>query len=282
MQLVTCSGPSPVRASSFRSALRRFASLASLLIAAILIGCQPSGSGEARAAGRSADPPIRALYVTGGGFHDFVAQQEIVPPGIAERANVEWTLDRTAGTETDALIARHEDAAWADEFDVVVYNMSFSFVVDPEWIERIAHAHRDRGVGAVLLHGAVHSYRRSETDAWRELMGAASHRHDGQREFTVEWLAPEHPIVRGLPEQWGPGVDELYEIDRTWPTLTPLAQAWSVESERYHPVVWTNRYGDARVFVTTMGHNNETMADPVYLEMVTRGLLWTLGRLGTE
>jgi uncharacterized protein len=282
MRIARYARPLAIRSRSRKEAFRRRPPLVFLCLAAVLVGCQRTGSADARAASRSDETPIRALYITGGGFHDFVAQEQIVPRGIAERTNIEWTVDHTAGTETDALIARHEDTAWADEFDVVVYNMSFSFVVDPAWIERIAHAHRDHGVGAVLLHGAAHSYRRSETDAWRELMGAASHQHDRQREFTVEWVAPEHPIVQGLPEQWGPGIDELYEIERTWPTLTPLAQAWSVESEQYHPVVWTNTYGDARVFVTTMGHNNETMADPVYLDLVTRGLLWTLGRLETE
>jgi type 1 glutamine amidotransferase len=226
--------------------------------------------------------PIRALYVTGGGFHDFVAQERIVPPGIAARANVVWTIDRTADTSTAALIARHRDTRWAEEFDVVVYNMSFSFVVDPQWIERIAHAHRDEGVAAVILHGATHSYRRSTTDAWRELMGAASMRHDRQRELRLERLTAGHPIVQGLPREWGPGSDELYNIDRTWPTATPLVQAWSVEGETHHPVVWTNTYGKARVFVTTLGHSNRTMSDPAYLDLVTRGLLWTLGRLEAD
>jgi uncharacterized protein len=225
------------------------------------------------------DRPIRALYITGGGFHDFVTQQAIVPPGIAARTNIEWTIDHTAGTSTEILIPRHAETRWADEFEVVVYNMSFSHVIDAEWIERIAHTHRDKGVAAVLLHGAVHSYRRSDTDAWRELTGAASYRHDQQREFRVEPLAPDHPVMRGLPEGWGPGIDELYEIEKLWPTVTPLARAWSVESEEYHPVIWTNTYGKARIFVTTLGHNNETMADPVYLDLVTRGLLWALGRL---
>lgn len=227
----------------------------------------------------TAQEPIRALYVTGGGFHDFVAQEEIIPPGIAARTPVEWTIDHSAGTSTDTLIARHRDTAWADEFDVVVYNMSFSHVVDPEWIDRIAHAHRDRGVPAVILHGATHSYRRSTTTSWKELMGAESMRHDSQRDFRIERLAPEHPIIEDLPVEWGPGVDELYELVRTWPSMTPLAQAWSVQTEDHHPVIWTNTYGDARVFVTTLGHNNRTMADPEYLDLVTRGLLWTLGRL---
>ncbi len=225
---------------------------------------------------------IRALYVTGGGFHDFTAQKQIVPPGIAARTNIVWTIDHTADTSTKMLISRHQTTTWADSFDVVVYNMSFSFVIDPQWIERIAHAHRDKGVAAVILHGATHSYRRSTTDAWRELMGAASMRHDTQREFRLERLIADNPIVKGLPKGWGPGSDELYNIDKTWPSTTPLVQAWSTEGEKHHPVAWTNTHGKARVFVTTMGHTNRTMSDPVYLDLVTRGLLWTVGKLAAD
>ena len=43
--------------------------------------------------------------------------------------------------------------------------------------------------------------------------------------------------------------------------------------------VWTNQYGKGRVFATTVGHYNETMAEPKYLDMVTRGLLWSVNRL---
>jgi type 1 glutamine amidotransferase len=244
------------------------------LLVSLCLGAIPAPAQQTR--------PIRALYVTGGGFHDFVALEQIVPPGISARTNIVWTIDHTDGKSTDTLIARHRNTAWADEFDVVVYNMSFSFVVDPQWIERIAYAHRDKGVAAVILHGAVHSYRRSTTDAWRELMGAASMRHDAQREFRLERVSADHPIVKSLPKEWSPGMDELYNIDRTWPTTTVLAQAWSIEGDKHHPVAWTNTFGKAKVFVTPMGHNNRTMADSAYLDLVTRGLLWTVGKLAAD
>ena len=223
--------------------------------------------------------PIRALYVTGGGFHEFVKQEAIVPPAIARTANVTWTIDHTAGTSTEVLIDRHKDTAWTREFDVVLYNMSFSYVVDVAWIERLAQAHRDSGVGAVILHGAVHSYRRSTTRAWGELMGAFSMRHDSQRPLTVQTVAPAHPIMRGVPEKWVTTPEELYELERVWPTMTPLAQAYSQESSKTFPLIWTNTYGKARVFVTSLGHNTAMMEDPVYLALVTRGFLWTTGHL---
>ena len=55
------------------------------------------------------------------------------------------------------------------------------------------------------------------------------------------------------------------------------------ETEENHfddVVVWTNLYnGKAKVFATTIGHNNITCADPKYLDLVTRGLLWSVGKL---
>jgi type 1 glutamine amidotransferase len=231
--------------------------------------------------GAGAPPAIRALYVTGGGFHDFVTQETIVPPGVAARAKVkiDWTIDHTAGKSTEVLIERHKNTEWTKAFDVVLYNMSFSHVVDREWIERLARAHHDSGVGAVILHGAVHSYRRSESRAWGELMGAFSMRHDAQRPLTVEAVAKDHPILRGLPEKWETTPEELYELERVWPNMTPLADAYSIESKKRYPIIWTNTHGKARVFVTSLGHNTKMIADPVYLDLVTRGLLWTVGRL---
>ena len=48
-------------------------------------------------------------------------------------------------------------------------------------------------------------------------------------------------------------------------------------------VVWTNIYnGKTRVFATTLGHNNETVADARYLDLITRGLLWSVDKLDDE
>lgn len=222
---------------------------------------------------------LRGLYVTGGGFHEFVKQETILPPGIASRVDIQWTIDHTAGTSTQVLIDRHKDTAWTSQFDVVLYNMSFSHVVDVEWIERLAHAHRDSGVAAVILHGAVHSYRRSTTRAWGELMGAFSMRHDAQRPLTVKTLAAGKAIMGDAPDPWVTTPEELYELEQVWPTMTPIAEAYSIESKKTYPVAWTNTHGKARVFVISLGHNTEIIASPTYLDVVSRGLLWTVNRL---
>jgi type 1 glutamine amidotransferase len=260
-----------------------WSALLATLLASAFVMASADDDGAAAQQGRrglaDAPRPIRALYVTGGGFHEFVKQEGILPPALSKRARIDWTIDHTAGTSTEVLIERHKNTDWTKDFDVVLYNMSFSFVVDVPWIERLAHAHRDSGVGAVILHGAVHSYRRSESKAWGELMGAFSMRHDAQRPLTVEIVAPNHPIMRGMPNPWQTSKEELYELERVWPSMTPLAEAHSVESNKRYPLIWANTSGKARVFVTSLGHNTEIIENPVYLDLVARGLLWTVGHL---
>ena len=49
-------------------------------------------------------------------------------------------------------------------------------------------------------------------------------------------------------------------------------------------VAWTNLYGPnkTRIFSTTIGHNNDTVSDPRYLDLVTHGLLWSAGKLNDD
>ncbi|MNR46026.1 hypothetical protein D3C85_1649410 [compost metagenome] len=46
-------------------------------------------------------------------------------------------------------------------------------------------------------------------------------------------------------------------------------------------VAWTNIFGPkkTKVFATTIGHNNTTISDARYLDLVTRGLLWVTGKI---
>jgi len=48
--------------------------------------------------------------------------------------------------------------------------------------------------------------------------------------------------------------------------------------------IWTNEYTDkkTKVFSTTIGHNNSTVEDPRYLDLVSNGILWATDKLGNE
>lgn len=224
--------------------------------------------------------PIKALLVTGGGFHDYTAQKKTLTEGISARTNIEWTVLQE-GTTREHKHSIYENADWAKGYDIIVHNECFGMVADPVFIERVAAPHK-AGVPAVVLHATVHSYRNVPNDSWREILGMKSMSHEGRRDLTVKMLKADHPVMRGFPEGWVSKQDELYKIEKTWDTVVPLAKSYGEETKQEHVVIWLNTVGKTRVFATTLGHSDETMKTEVFLDLVTRGILWTLGKLGED
>ena len=75
---------------------------------------------------------------------------------------------------------------------------------------------------------------------------------------------------------------ELYKIEHVWDNCTPLAVAYGEDTKQDHFVAWVNKFGNARVFGTSLGHHNETMNSDVWLGLVSRGVLWVTGKLGED
>ena len=226
--------------------------------------------------------PLKALMIAGGCCHDYPNQNLILSAGVSERARVEWTLVNQGGTARDVKIPIYGKPDWADGYDVVVHNECFGGVEDANWLDRIVDVHKTKGVPAVFIHCSLHSYRAAKTDEWRKLMGARSMNHERRRPLNVVNLQAAHPIMKTFPPVWKTPDGELYKIMETFPNLVPLAKAFGQDTQMDHVCVWLNEYGKARVFTTTLGHHNVTMRDPVYLDLVTRGILWVTGKLGAD
>ena len=88
--------------------------------------------------------------------------------------------------------------------------------------------------------------------------------------------------MKGFPKVWPTPNGELYKIEKKWPNMTPLAHAFGQDTKKFHTCIWKNEYGAARVFGMSLGHHNETMRSDVYLDVLTRGLLWTVNRLESD
>lgn len=223
--------------------------------------------------------PLRALLITGGCCHDFTHQKDLLATGISARANVTWTILFDPNDTREHMLPVYENPDWAKGFDVIVHDECYGYVTNVAFIQRITSAHSN-GVPAVTLHCATHSYRLAPTDEWRKLLGVSSYQHEKLRAFTVTNTLPDHPIMRGFPTRWDNAPDEMYEIKKLWPNCVGLAKGLGTTGE--HVCVWANQYGRARVFGTTLGHSNATVSDPVYLDLLTRGLLWACGKLDDQ
>ena len=234
--------------------------------------------------------PIRALLVLGGCCHDYKKQQELLTKGISARANVQWAISYDPDTGTKHLNPWYEKEDWAKGFDVVVHDECCSDVKDIKTVEKILKPHKD-GLPAVVTHCGMHSYRTEgfpKTTPWFEFTGLASTGHGPQAPIDVTYVDAESPITKGFKD-WKTVNEELYNNSngKLLETAQPIAKGKQTfkmkdgkEVVAEAVCVWTNTYnGKTKVFSTTLGHNNETVGDARYLDLLARGLLWSVGKL---
>jgi len=226
---------------------------------------------------------LKGLLITGGCCHDYNNQKQIITEGLSQRVSISWDIVHEGGTGRDHKISVYKEAGWASQYDVIVHNECFGGVADDDFVKSIAAAHFE-GVPAIFVHCSLHSYRIAPTgaDAWRELIGVTSRRHEKHRGVLVQNVNQFNPIMKDFPTEWKTDNGELYIIERSWPNCVPLAQAYGTDTKKVHPVIWTNKFGEAKVFGTSLGHHNETMNNDVWLGVVSRGLLWTVGKLDED
>ncbi|MCB1234700.1 MAG: ThuA domain-containing protein [Verrucomicrobiae bacterium] len=260
------------------------AALACVAIALPLTTAQdqkPAGDGKKEKAA-----PLRALLVTGGCCHDYDAQKTILMAGIGERTPVKWDFVYEQYDGKEHRIGIYNDPDWAMGYDVVVHNECYGAVADDDFVNQITAGHLKAKAAAVFLHCSMHSYRAAATNEYRKLIGVSSFNHGAKNPIAVTKLA-SHPVIDPVPADWVTPNGELYNTNpkthpdaKIWDSATALAQGKVVSTPEPQICVWVNEYEGVRTFGTTIGHHNETMADPVYLDLVTRGVLWATGRLG--
>jgi type 1 glutamine amidotransferase len=252
-----------------------------------------------------APAPLKVLLVAGGCCHDYPGQSEVLKAGIESIINAEVTVDFNPDTSTEATFARYESADWADEFDVIIHDECSANVTDPDYVNRILDAHRG-GVPAVNLHCGMHSYRWGEfrepvesgadNAGWYEMIGIQSSSHGPKAPIDVTFTDKKHPITVGMKD-WTTIDEELYNNVQVFESGKGLASGSQMQmpkkkkGEKADPnakpaeataiVAWTSEYGPkkTKIFSTTLGHFTETVADDRYLDLVTRGILWTTGKI---
>lgn len=241
--------------------------------------------------------PIRALLIAGGCCHDYAVQKDLLKQGIEERADVTVDIVYVADTSTNPPLPIYGNPDYAQGYDVVIHDECAADMKDPATVEGVLAPHR-AGIPAVNLHCAMHSYRTAADvkqpaepgtpDAlWFDFLGIQSSGHGPKKPLAIVYEKEWHPATAGLSD-WTTGDEELYNNIVVREGVQKLARGSQEPNDKpgftEAVVVWTYEYGPnkTRVFSTTLGHYNETVADPRYLDLVTQGLLWSVGRTDTD
>jgi type 1 glutamine amidotransferase len=209
---------------------------------------------------REIDPRLRAILEGSGQFEVHVEEE---PRGI--------TNETLAGYRI--LLLNYSD-----------YTPSLGMT----WPEQTREAYLQflkRGGGVVSFHVTLGSF--PEWPEFRKTLGIADNSkigHGPYHDFRIKVTAGETAIMRGIPESFA-GWGEIYNRIDLSPEVQVLARAWddpdnclpnhvSCGSGKDEPIIWTNRYGNGRVFVTTMGHDLKAISSPEFRTTLLQGMTW--------
>ena len=275
--------------------MRLFFPLVTLAVSAALFLAQ---------AADTAVKPLRVLIVAGGCCHEYDKQHLVLKEGIESRINAIVDVAYNPDKTTKATFEIYKAKDWSKDFDIIVHDECSADVTDPAYVNAILDAHK-AGKPAVNLHCAMHSYRwgkfgepvkaGADNASWYEMLGLQSTGHGPQQPIAIAFTDKENPIVKGLAD-WTTINEELYNNVQVLTAkglangtqkipekkdkagkVTPAKEVTSI-------VAWTNEFGPkkTRIFSTTIGHNNATVEDARYLDLVARGLLGSVGKLEAD
>jgi uncharacterized protein len=237
-------------------------------------------------------PKLQALIITGQsvGGHDWIVTTPVLKKALEDTGRFEVRVTeefRGAGLETLA------------PYDVVVVNYFDSGQPQLLWGDRANNALLDfvrSGKGLVLYHFSIAAfngwteYEKMSGGNWRPGNGHHSARHD----FAVDIKDANHPIMAGLKTPLLVQNDELYanlkwQPENTYHVLATAYDDHSLYDDKAsdarnkqsmsgvginEPILWTTPYGNGRVFVTALGHDGVTSAEPTFEVTFTRGAEW--------
>lgn len=161
------------------------------------------------------------------------------------------------------------------------------------------------GHGIIFFHSSIFLEAWSNPE-FTHLLGAYFDMRHGSRkalfdDMTVKITTKNHPITAGLEcDQWNTVQDDLFTLAKWHPKASVevlatvyddvnlykrvpehMQSSYSMDDEhKFHginteqPIAWSNRYGDGRVFVMTLGHGIDTIRRPGFVSLFCRGAEW--------
>lgn len=249
--------------------------------------------------------PMKALVVSGQNNHNWQVSHKVL----------KLILDNSGMFQTDIVLTpekggdMNEFKPEFDKYDVVVLDYNgdrWSASTDSAFLQYVRN-----GGGVVVYHAADNAFadwdefnRIIALGGWEgrnEKHGPYCYWDDGglvldetpgnggshgqQREYAMHCRNAEHPITKGLPDNWMHGKDEMYDSMRGPANIKDLLYSGKAEKEtggsgKEEPLVFTVDYGKARIFHIMLGHcgpteeDNPAMQCAGFQTLLLRGTEW--------
>jgi type 1 glutamine amidotransferase len=252
------------------------------------------------------EPPIRTLVITGAapyGYHPWEQNIELIKPRLEAFGITKPEYHIARGLED----WRKWDGNYSDyDAVVIIYYWSQAPEVELEKLDRYVRS----GGGLVVAHSALAgfwnqeifdgwtgiAYRERDADYGRSLSfdksGKRITRQAGKGEgsahapidtFRIHTRLPDHPIMKGLPEQWMQAKDELYYNLRGPNTNLNVLAVAEAPDGTYAPQAWVRDHGKGRIFCLAPGHHQPGASSVGFITLLARGIEWSAtGKVTSE
>ncbi|HXZ79014.1 MAG TPA: ThuA domain-containing protein [Terriglobales bacterium] len=119
-------------------------------------------------------------------------------------------------------------------------------------------------------------------DAYIQMLGGEFLGHGEQQKAKLIVPDKDFPGMKDFPDKWEL-TEEWYSMKEFPPDLHVLlvqdtaGMKGSFYERRPYPSTWAKQYSRGKVFYTSLGHREETWADPLFLAMLGGAFQWVLG-----
>ena len=248
--------------------------------------------------------PIHVMILDGesaGSYHNWKATTPVLKK----------ELDEVGLFDVDVVTAPPADGDFStfkpdwSKYKVIVMNYDAPASRWPDDLKASFETYMKNGGGLVVVHASDNAF--YGWDAFQEMIGVGGWRNRDERAgprwffrdgklvsdpspgragshgrrtpFQVTVRDATHPIMRGLPPLWMHQGDELYaRLRGPGRNMAVLATAFSDPanngSGRDEPQLMALRYGQGRVFHTTMGHDIVALSSVDFVVTLQRGTEW--------
>lgn len=209
---------------------------------------------------------------------DDLAPSEVAMKQLAQETGL-FTVDCTQDAEADFTKENLQN------YDIVMFYTTGELpIADEDRDYFINEWLKQEGHGFIGVHSATDTYRnknKNEEFRWYwEMVGGTFNGHPWNAGTTVTMTVhdPSHPTMRPFGSEYVIK-DEIYQYFNWQPEKVRVLMSLNMEKTEpkrpYHvPVAWVKAWGEGKVYVNNLGHNNSTWTNKDFLKSLEMAVKW--------